>query len=179
MGKVLQMEGQKRHLAAKRGYESWNRRFSQAFDTETTPADLTDGVLGALIEGTEESSMALYELIMGFLGLGKGPRFYSLESADIITVTDITLFLLDQLRFEAMRRLRWIDDWSTLHVPLLDLVREFSTRFSPSRHETPPLSTDHPLFNQYQKAYEGDRDLYVRRLIPEAIKLFEEKGNPP
>lgn len=175
MGKVLQMEVQKRHLAAKRGYESWYRRFSRTFDTETAPADLGDGVLRTLIEGGEESSMALYELIMGFLGLGKGPRFYSLGSADIITVTDITLFLLDQLRFEAMRRLRWIDDWPTLHVPLLDLVQEFPTRFSPLRHETPPLSTEHPRFDEYRKAYEGDKALYVRRLIPEAMKCFEEK----
>lgn len=179
MGKVLQMEEQKRHMAARRGFEAWNRRFSQTFGPETSPAELGDGVLGALIEGSEESSMALYELIMGFLGLGKGPRFYSLESADIITVTDITLFILDQLRFEAMRRLLWIDDWPTLHVPLLDLVQEFSTRFSPSRHETPPLSTDHPRFEEYQNAYEGDRHLCVRRLIPEAIKCFLDKKNSP
>ena len=178
MGKVLEMEEQKRHLTAKRGYESWKRRFSETFDPNAAPVDLSDAVLAALIEGSEESSMALYELIMGFLGLGKGPRFYSLEAADIITVTDITLFLLDQLRFESMRRLQWIDDWPTVHIPLLDLVEQFSTRYSPVRHQTPRLSTEHPRFAEYQEAFEGDRDLFIRRLIPDAIKCFEEKKKP-
>lgn len=175
MAEVLVMREQKRYLIGKRAYESWKRRFSEPFEADTRPRDLSDSTLAVLIEGSEDASMPLYELIMGVLGLGKGPRFYSLDTSEIMLVTDITLFLLDQLRFEALRRLGWIDDWHTVHIPLLDLVEQFSTAFSNSRHGTPSLSSRHPRFQEYQTVFEGDQGPFIRRLIPEAVKLFQEK----
>jgi len=179
VAEVLVMKEQKRYLLGKRAYESWKKRFSESFDADTRPRDLSDTTLSALIEGSEEASMPLYELIMGVLGLGKGPRFYSLETSEIMLVTDITLFLLDQLRFEALRRLGWIDDWHTVHIPLLDLVEQFSTTFSNLKRGTPRLSSRHPRFQEYLTIFEADQGPFIRRLIPQAVKLFQERQTVP
>lgn len=175
MGKLLDLEEERRHLVAKKGFESWTRRFSESFGANTAMGDISDRTLSALIQSGEESAMPLYDLIMGILGLGKGPRFYSLEARQIMLVTDITLFLLDQLRFEAMRRLGWIEDSPTFHIPLLDIVQQFKSRFSAIKHETPPLAKNHRYFKEYEETFEGDRGGFVRKLIPEVIKIFQER----
>lgn len=179
VAQVLEIREQKRYLAGKKAFESWRKRFHESFDIETRPEDLTEAALSILIEGTEEASMPLYEFIMGALGLGKGPRFYSLETAEILLVTDISLFLLDQLRFEAMRRMDWVEDWPTLHIPLLDLVLDYAGRFSSAKHATPDLSATHPLFPEYQRIFQGDRPSFVRRLIPDAVRAFQEQFGTP
>jgi len=173
---ILELKGKRRSLTAKRGFNSWLRRFSEPFDENTSPSDLSDSTLGILIQGGEEASMPLYEFAMGVLNLGAGPRFYFMDGPPKMLVMDISLFLLDQLRFEAMKRLGWVEDHPTFHIPLLDLVQDFSTRFALIRHETPGISLEHPSHEEYEKTFEGDRGSFVRKLIPEALKIFDEKS---
>lgn len=172
MGRVLDFQERKRHLAAKKGFRSWSRRFPDNFDENTCLQDLSDTTLAALIQGGEESSKAIYQLIMGMLGLGAAELFSDLEGAERMSVMDIALFLLDQFRFEAMRRLGWLEASMTFRTPLLDLVTEFSSRFSAVRHHTPPLSQNHPRYLEYRKTFEGDQASFVRRLIPDALQSF-------
>lgn len=166
------MQEKKRQMAARKGFHGWTHRFSESYDENTRLEDLSDSTLGALIRGGEDASMPLYELILGVKGLGMGPRFYFMENVDKMAIMDITLFLLDQLRFEAMRRLGWVDDHPTFHVPLMDLVEQFTGRFSSIRHQTPSLSSSHPLYSEYVATFEGDRSSFVRRLIPEVLDVF-------
>ncbi len=175
MTEIVNLEDKRRQMAARKGFDAWHRRFPEAFDENTRARDLTDHTLGVLIHGGEELSMPLYDFIMGALGMGRGPRFYFMDNPDKMAVMDITLFLLDQLRFEAMRRLGWVDDHPTLHIPLLDLVRSYSSQFERARHQTPPLSRSHPLYDEYEKTFESDRPGFVRRLIPEVIKVFSDR----
>jgi hypothetical protein len=175
VAEILDLAEKRREIMARRGFQSWTGRFGEPFGGETCIEHLSDKTLGMLIQGGEDSSLPLYELIMGILGLGGGAKFYYLETPDKMMVMDITLFLMDQLRFEAMRRIGWIENHSTLHVPIVSLVREFPCRFSAVKHQTPPLSPDHPLFPEYEVAFESDRASYTRRLIPEAIRIFEQR----
>lgn len=172
MAKILDMNECRRHLAAKKGFDPWSRRFGMAFDDNTRFRDLDNSTVKYLIRGGEESALALYELIMGMKGLGPGNRFHYLESESKMGVTDITLFLLDLLRFEAMYRLAWLDDYSFLQVPLLDLIQGFGNQFSAARHRSPSLSAAHPRYPEYLAEFEGDRNSFVRKLIPEAIQVF-------
>ncbi len=87
-------------------------------------------------------------------------------------VTDITLFLLDLVRFEAMFRLGWLEDYPFLEVPLVDLVQTFQTQFSAAGNIPPALSETHPLYGKYSAEFESDRHSFIRKLIPEAIKTF-------
>jgi hypothetical protein len=172
VAQILEFQERKRHLAARKGFQSWSRRFTDSFDENTCLRDISDNTLVTLIRGGDDSSLAIYQLIMGVLGLGPGDRFYELEGTSKMLVMDIALFLLDQLRFEAMRRLSWLESSETSHIPLFDLIGEFSSRFAAIRHHTPELSPNHPLYAEYRNTFEGDRASFVRRLIPEALQSF-------
>ncbi|MCE5332950.1 MAG: hypothetical protein LLG06_00015 [Desulfobacteraceae bacterium] len=172
MAKVLDLNEGRRRLAAKKGFEPWSRRFGIGFDDSTSIRRLEHHVIGFLIPGGEESAMALYELIMAIKGLGPGPRFQFLENENKLDVTDITLLLLDLLRFEAMFRLEWLEDYPLLKVPLLDLVQRFEDNAITARQVLPRLSAAHPHYPEYLAEFEGDRNIFIRKLIPEAIKVY-------
>ena len=142
MARVLDINEGKRRLAAKKGFDPWSRRFRTSLDENTTIRQLDNPVIKYLVQGGEDSAMALYELIMGIRGLGPGPRFHYLDSASKMGVTDITLFLLDLIRFEAMYRLGWLDDYTFLEVPLVDLIQSFRSSFR--RQGLPRLSFPQP-----------------------------------
>lgn len=179
MAEVLYLEDRRRRLAAKKGFRSWRQRFSGPFDETTRLEDLNDETLRSLIGGGEESETSLYELIMGAKGMGAGLRFHFLDGTEKIGVVDIAIFLLDQLRFEAMRRLRWIDGYPGFHIPLIELIEGYGVRFSEARHDTPALSPSHPRYGEYRGAFSGDRAVFVRRLIPDVIRTFgDTEGDP-
>lgn len=172
MARVLDINEGKRRLAAKKGFDPWSRRFRTSLDENTTIRQLDNPVIKYLVQGGEDSAMALYELIMGIRGFGPGTRFHYLDSASKMGVTDITLFLLDLIRFEAMYRLGWIENYTLLELPLVDLIQSFKSQFSAPGLTSPVLSADHPLYPAYLAEFEGDRNSFVRKLIPEAIKAF-------
>ncbi|MCK8601049.1 hypothetical protein [Desulfoferrobacter suflitae] len=174
MAKILDMKEMRQQLTAKRGFEEWTRRFAQTFDENTRLMDLDDATLAKLIQPGEESSMAIYEFIMGVKGLGTGTRFHFLENLDKMAIMDITLFFLDQLRFEAMRRLGWVEGTPNSSVPMVDLVAQFADRFSADKHRTPTLSSSHPRYKEYLQTFEGDRPSFIRRLIPEMLEIYKE-----
>jgi hypothetical protein len=172
MGRLLYISECKRRIAAKKGFTPWVRRFGISFDDSTSIRRLDNPIIKYLVQGNDDSSSAFYELIMGIKGLGLAPRFHYLDSESKMNVTDITLFLLDIVRFEAMYRLGWLDDYPFLQVPLIDLIQSFHEQFSAARHNSPALSSAHPLYEEYVAEFEGDRHALIRKLIPEAIKVF-------
>ncbi|MHC1726047.1 MAG: hypothetical protein AB9866_08605 [Syntrophobacteraceae bacterium] len=172
MAIVFDINECRRRLTAKKGFGPWSRRFNLGFNDTTSIRELDNEVVKYLIHGGDDSAIALYELIMGVKGLGQGTRFYYLDNDNKMAVTDITLFLLDQLRFEAMFRLGWLNDYPTLIIPLLDLIQGFKAQFSAARHQSPVLSAAHPRYREYLSEYEGDRNSFVRKLIPDAIQIF-------
>jgi hypothetical protein len=172
VSEVLDLEKQRRRLTAKKGFQGWSRRFPDAFHEETRIKDLSHATLAALIQGGMDSSMPLYEFVMGVMGMGMGPRFYYLDNPEKMAVMDIALFFLDRLRFEAMRRLGWVEEDSTFDLALIDLIQQFQDRFSAIKHQTPVLSGNHPRYREYLQTYEGDRSTFIRKLIPEALEAF-------
>jgi hypothetical protein len=177
---IVDFQSKKRQMAAKRGFKSWTSRFSERFDENTRFRDVSDHVLSTLIKGGEVSSLPVYDLVMGIQGLGSGFRFHDLEVSQKMVVMDVAIFLLDQFRFEAMRRLGWLEDDPLLDVPIFDAVEQYATRFAPTRHQAPRLAASHPRFPEYETAFGSDRHAVVRRLIPEAIEIYEQKvGKEP
>jgi hypothetical protein len=172
MGRVLFLAECRRRIVAKKGYDPWRRRFGVPCDENTSVRSLDSAVIKRLARGNEEASSALYELIMGIKGLGNAARFHFLDARSKMGVTDITLFLLDLVRFEVMFRLGWLEDYQYLKIPLLDIVEEFQDKFPETRHNSPVLCSTHPRYKEYCEQFDLDRHSYVRRLIPEAIKVF-------
>lgn len=179
VAEILDLEEKRRQLAAKRGFQHWVHRFSESFDARTCCRDISDATLAKLIQGGEEFSPLLYEFIMGVKGWGPGRSFENLESPAKMAVMDIALFMLDQLRFEALHRLGWIEDFYTLQVPFVEMVEEFTDRFAARQHQTPALSPQHPGFTEYQEAFETDRGRFIRKLIPDMIQAYKDKTQEP
>jgi len=178
VAEILDLQDRRRRLCAGKGYANWSRRFAESFDEKTTIADLSDPTLGVLIRGDEEASLCLHDFVMGVMGLGQGLRFHFLDNTMKMSVMDLTFFLLDQLRFEAMKRLGWLEDHPCLHVPMVDLVSFFRDTSPREIYDTPALARSHPGFEEYEKTLGGDRGAYVRRLIPDAIKEFLKRYAP-
>lgn len=175
MADVLDMRQQRQRLAASRGFAMWARRFPASYDHTTSVADLSDTVLRALMEGGDDASLLLHELIMGVMKLGKGVHFDSLESPVKLEVIDKALFLLDQLRFEVMRRLNWVRPSSFAAVPMVELIENFTTTYASMKNHTPQLLEHHPRYSEYQKLFEADRAVFIRRLVPDALEAFAEE----
>jgi hypothetical protein len=172
MAGIVDINEARRRIVANKGFAPWSRRFRISFNENTCLRHLDDTVIGYLVRGGEDSGMALHELIMATKGLGPGLRFHFLDSGPKMYVTDVALFLLDMIRFETMCRLGWLDDYPAFHVPLIDLITNFKDRVSGVREHPPVLSRSHPLYRLYLAEYEGDRNVFLRKLIPEAIKTF-------
>ena len=174
MGDLISIAAGRRRLIARRIFARWSRRFGEFFDEATRPCDLSDKTLARLIGGGEPAEVAIQELIVGVRQKGNF-KTSSDNLHEKIANLDLMLFILDQLRFEAMRRLGWIDTYPTQGVPLINIVEQYQVRFACFRLSTPALSSNHPRYAEYSGILEADRASFVRRLIPEAIRLFCER----
>ena len=172
MGRLLFIDECRRRILARKGFDPWGRRFGAHFDENTSVRGLDTSVIKILARGNEDSSSAFYELIMGIMGMGHVARFQFLDARAKMSVTDITIFMLDLARFEAMFRLGWLEDYQYLKLPLLDIVEGFQDKLLEARRGSPVLSRAHPLYKDYVAQFDFDRHSFVRKLIPEAIKAF-------
>ncbi len=175
MAQVIKMQEARRQISARRGFQSWTQRYGESFDDRTCLSDLSDTTLGTLIEAGEQTSLALHDLIMGVKNLGRGAQFHGLDTSSKMVVMDIAIFLLDQLRFECMRRLGWIEVFATMKMPLVDLINDFQAGFAADKNQTPTLSPEHPRYQDYLNEFDMDRGAFLRRLIPEAIETFRQR----
>jgi hypothetical protein len=177
MAVILEMQQQRRRIMARRGFAGWAKRFPDLLDEHTCLADLSDSTLRALSQSGESASILIHDLVIRLRGLGSGARFHDLGREARMTVMDVSLLLLDQIRFEVMRRLGWVEDSPVFRLPILDLVESFPVAGSTIANQTPGLVRSHPLYPEYQEVFEGDRSGFVRRLIPEALDAFQEEDN--
>lgn len=175
MAEVIRLDQARRQLYARRGFQGWIQRYGEAFDDSTCLLDLSESNLASLIEAGEQTSLAIHDLIMGVKNLGRGIQFQSLDNPQKMVVMDIAIFLLDQLRFECMRRLGWIEGYSFMTIPLIDLITDFSPSSLAANNQTPALSPSHPRYQEYLRQYDMDRAAFLRRLIPDAIETFKRR----
>jgi hypothetical protein len=175
MAVILELQQERRRILARRAFAGWARRFSDQLDEHTRLSDLSDGTLRTLSQSGESASMLIHDLVIRFRGLGNGAKFHDLGREAKMAVMDVSLFLLDQIRFEVMRRLGWVEDSPVFGLPIIDLVEGFPPVCSGIANQTPGLLRSHPLYDEYRAVFEGDRSVFVRKLIPEALEAFQEE----
>jgi hypothetical protein len=173
MVEIVHLASFKRRQAARRGFKAWRRRFGEPLDEETRIADLSDRTLAFLISPGEENIFLLYELVMGVKGLGTSSDFFNLDRALKMEVIDISIYLLDQLRFECMRRLNWLASDCPPPLPLVALVEQYPKLTGDGRKIIPALSESHPSYKTYKALSEFDKETFVRKQIPAAIERFK------
>ena len=137
MTKVVDLHDYRTKVVEQRAFGPWQKRFGETYHVKTCLSDLSDKTLFILAQPGEHSSIAYYETIMGTLYMGPATKFDYLASEEQMRVVDIHLFLADQIRFEMMRRLEWLDSLPCQNITIIAMVQEFD-RVKEECRGTPP-----------------------------------------
>ncbi len=154
-----------------------NRRFRIRLDHNTKVKEIPDEVLLFLIEPGPDGLHHIYNIVMALEDMDFYGGFHKLSQFAKMRVIDLAIFFLDQLRFECMRRLGWLAPNPVADEPLVDLIlkREQLIPTLPP----PRWNKNHPGYEEYKSLTSLDREVYIRKKIPEAINLFKEKSRGP
>jgi len=174
MTKVVDLQIYRTRAVEQRGFGPWQKRFAETFDSTTRLEDLSDSTLYFLAQPGEMSSIAYYEVIMGVLGLGPAAKFYYLNNSDQMRVVDLHLFLADQVRFEMMRRLKWITGFEGIKYSILEILQKFDTVKENCRANPPMLSASNSNYAEYSELTPGDKEVFIRRMLQEALEEFKK-----
>jgi hypothetical protein len=177
MNKIVSLESIRNKKAAERGFRRWHRKFKDLglLDENTRWSDFPDEVLFFLAEDESGSRQFLYDLLMGVLDLGNGFEFESLPSEKLLPLLDIYFLLIDQVRFECMRRLGWIEEIPFGDQALIFLIRNFGQGNFNTLATPPKLSKSHPAYPEYARLSELDQGVFVRKTIPDAVQAFKNR----
>ena len=175
MKKVVDLKAYRTKALERRAFGLWKKRFGESFDSSTRIVDLSDKTLFFLAQPGETSSAAYYDLIMGIMDLGAAPEFHHLGNRDQMMVVDIHLFLADQVRFDMMRRLAWIKDFEGEKYSLVEMVQDFDRVKTKCRGKPPELERSNPDYNAYMRLTIGDKEVFIRRMLQEALDAFRER----
>jgi hypothetical protein len=158
--------------AARRAFRNWATLFGEQFGVDTCFSDISTKTLSFLAKGNDQSAFYFFDLIMNLQGLGSGFEFNNLNPKEKLSVMDRYLFLLDRVRFEHMKRIGWLDDYPGAEMAFTDLVFQFDGLAPRLQAKTPALSKNHPGFPKFSKMGAFEREEFIRKLIPEALKLL-------
>ncbi len=173
MGQIVDLERYRRQARAEQGFKAWRIRFGWDFEPATRLMDIPDRILIDQASPGTASTMAFYELIMGLLGHPPQLSFEQLDSRDQSQVLDIHLFLADHFRFEVMYRIDWLERFSGRQIALLDMVLDFKKVQNFCRNDPPTLDSSHPAYDRYRRLILLDRQVMIRKLIPQALEIFQ------
>jgi hypothetical protein len=172
MSEIIQLETFKRKQAAIRGFRSWSKRFAEKLDEQTKLSDLSDETLLYLISPGDQNIFALYELVMGVKNLGTASDFFNLDKPGKMEVIDISIHLLDQLRFECMRRLNWLDGSAEQTLPIVDLIDQYPLTKLEGPASIPPLNKSHDSYQTYKELADLEKETFIQKQIPQATEEF-------
>jgi len=175
MTKIVDLQAYRTTAIEQKAFTSWHKRFGESYGARAKLSDLSDKTLCLLALHGEGYAVAFYELIMGVLGLGEGPKFYYLNNKDQMMVMDIHLFLADQVRFEMMHRLGWLTTFPGKDYTLLEMVLAFEKIKAESKQKPPALSASHPEYSIYTHLPNGDKQVFIRRRLTKALEAFSAR----
>lgn len=175
MDKIVRLDEYRAKALEKKAFGPWEKRFGIGFSASARLNDLDDATLLALSQPGDESSEAFYELIMGALDLGQAAKFHYLPNKEQMKVVEVHLFLADQARFEMMHRLDWLQALPCEELSLVELVLNHTTLQARSQSNPPELAKTHAAYESYQSMVTGDKQVFIRQLLTEAIEAFQKR----
>ena len=172
MAKIIPLADYRIKNALRTGSMIWQLHFDERFDAKIALPQLGPRTLCRLAEPGSSSATILYALIIGLLEYGDSTVFDDLGASAQNTVLDIHLFLSDQVRFEMMHRLGWLNVFEARRFPLIEMVLDYA-RVSARCFEKPPsLSRTHPDYAEYSRLFERDKQVFIRRMLALALEAF-------
>ena len=175
MTKIVDLHDYRTKMVEQRAFGPWRKRFGEAYDTNTRLSDLSDKTLFFLAQPGENSSIAYYEIIMGVLDLGPATKFNYLASEKQMCVVDIHLFLADQMRFELMHRLKWLETAPCQRFSMIAMIQSYEQIRDQCKDTPPGLAPSHPGHATYQQLAARDKEVFIRQLLREALEQFEKR----
>ena len=175
MPKIVNLQNYRAKALEQRSYGPWQKRFGESYGIHTKLSDISDKTLYYLALPGDSSTNAFYEFIMGVLDIGVFSKFHYLDNKDQLMVVDIHLFMADQVRFELMRRLEWLQGFPTEDNALLEMVQQHDALKAKGQDNPPVLAESHPQYDDYQKRTRGDKEVFIRCLLQEALDVFKKR----
>jgi hypothetical protein len=175
MAQIIHIATYRAQSALQAGFKQWRRCFKEDFTIGTRLGDLKPPILYRLSDPSEPCDVLYYPLILGFLGHDGKQAFERLDNRVQIQVVDIHLFLGDQVRFEMMRRLRWLARFATGQYPIFDMVRRFDQIRELAQQDPPLLSDTHSGYPEYRSLVPRDQQVFIRRLFPSTLEAFRRE----
>lgn len=172
---VVPLRDVKLRKLVRKAFKNWNHVFREEFDENTRLGVLTQSTIGTLAVCREDMSFYLYDLIMNLRGLGSGLEFYLLDGTERLKVLDVYLFVLDRIRFEAMKRLGWLESYPGEDLTIVEMVLKYDEIHTFLDKVIPVLSSNHEYYHEYFNAPDYEREGIVRKLIPNLIRVLEDK----
>ena len=112
---------------------------------------------------------------MGVLDLGPATKFNYLASEQQMRVVDIHLFLADQMRFEMMRRLKWLVALPCQQFSIIVMVQTYEQMRTRCKDNPPGLAPSHPGYVAYQKLATSDKEVFIRQMLRQALEEFQNR----
>ena len=112
---------------------------------------------------------------MGVLDFGPATKFNYLASEQQMRVVDIHLFLADQMRFEMMLRLEWLEALPCQNFTMISMVQTYEQMRNRCKDNPPGLASSHPGSTAYQKLATKDKEIFIRQLLREALEEFQNR----
>lgn len=175
MGEVIDLQKSRLEKIARLAFRGWDKKFNEHFSHTTTIGDMGHEVIRFFALGSPQA-MQILQAFVAKCRYTKEVQKSGYEQLDISAkreIIDVSLFILDQMRFEAMFRLGWITDFSARLIPLVELTLNFYEDYNWLQYETPKLHPDHGLYAEYLNVYEADKKSFVRKLIPHVLEVFQ------
>lgn len=173
MSEVVEMGKARLERAVSRGYRNWKTQFGEDFSRATKISGLSPETLAFLTRGGDRSTFYLFDLIMNIQNLGSGFEYHEMESAEKIAVMDCSLFLLDRIRFEYLKRLGWLEGYPGEEYTMVELVLHFDRIGANLQAAAPLLVRDHPDCDRYNAMTSFEKEEFIRKLMARAIKELE------
>ncbi len=173
VSRVIDLEDGRLLIAVKKGYRNWVSRFGEEFGMETKLSHISFKTLSYLAQSNNDGTFYIYDLIMNLLELGSGFEFNELHPKEKMAVIDQHLFLLDRIRFECMKRLGWLETYPGKEFTPVELITQFDKLAPGLQAKLPLLSKDYPDYRRYCVMNTFDKEAFVRKLIPKALKEIE------
>ncbi|RKY21744.1 MAG: hypothetical protein DRP62_07785 [Planctomycetota bacterium] len=176
MGEVVYIREFISGRAVRRVRDVWRVHFPEELTGRTRLEDLSAETLLTLARLEQNVMTVVYDLIMGVLGLGPESKFQYLSGEPKMRVLDTSLFFIDQIRWECLRRLGWAQGFAGEEYTIVELIlncREIKAEFTPPY---PQLVKPHPNYEDFSRHRGVEGEAMVRSLIPAALAALGQKA---
>ncbi|MCB2228981.1 MAG: hypothetical protein KQH53_20065 [Desulfarculaceae bacterium] len=171
-GQVISLDEARQNREAKAAFGRWPQRVDHAPAHGERLADLPPAVLAVLAELGHQATLALYDVVLGVRGLGPGERYADLEARAKLEALDAFLYLVDQVRFELMARLGWLEPPGARGHSIIDMARDYRQIAAGAGQKPLKLLETYPDFEQVRRRLEMEPEAVVRSVIPQALSAF-------